>query len=116
MFRSLLWGDILTPTMMLSAAILINHDTLAQYSPYAIMLLSGIVLYGLIKLYRIYKDILVLSLFEIPIFYFLLYAWIAFFTPSMEYARLGARLVVIVSMSIAIHVVYSYLRRLRKGR
>jgi hypothetical protein len=116
MFHKLLWGDVLTPTMMLAATVAVNHDTLTHYSPFFIMFLSAIVFYGLIKLYRIYRDILVLSLFEIPIFYFLLYFWIGFTNPPMEYSRLGARVVVIISLSVAIHVIFSYLKRLKKGR
>lgn len=55
------------------------------------------------------------SLSLIPICIAILYAWIGFFSPQIEYARMGIRIVLSISLTIAYHVSLSFRKNLEKG-
>lgn len=55
------------------------------------------------------------SLSLIPIFIAILYLWVGFFSPPIEDARMGIRIVLAISLTIALHVSISVRKNLEKG-
>jgi hypothetical protein len=84
-----------------------GEDLFILFTPFLYIAMG---LYILIKLQRINK---ILNMWEldslslIPIIFILLYSWIGFISPIIEYARLGNRVAVAFSLTIACHVLYA---------
>lgn len=84
------------------------------YSPFLFVLMS---IYIILELWRInfYLDRWEInSLMIIPVMMATVYLWIGIFDPQIETARLMLRLVLVTSLGLSCHVVYSVSKNLRK--
>lgn len=84
-------------------------------TPFIIIVMGIIILYGLFKINIKINDWRLTSLCIIPASLILLYGWILLFSPLIENARLANRLVLISNMSVSIHVIAAYIKQYNKG-
>ena len=93
-----------------------ENNTWLLFSPFLIMIMGIIILYGLVTLNRTINDWRLISLSLIPVSLILLYGWVVFFAPFVETVRLVMRLVIILDMGIATHVIAEYIKSTKGGK
>jgi len=91
-------------------------DNLILYPPILVIIMSGMILLNLIRLYEIFQEWEQLSLMLGTLGFLLLYVWILFYNPSIEEARFGLRAVLSGSLAICWHVSYSYYKKFKLKR
>lgn len=92
-----------------------EYDKWLFTTPFIIIVMGIIILYGLLRINIKINDWRLTSLCIIPTSLILLYGWILLFSPLIENARLANRLVLISNMSVAIHIIAAYTKQYDKG-
>lgn len=89
-------------------------DVVRQLSIVIIIILCILNLQALAMLHYQTKEWRFLSLMLIPFSFCIIYLWIGVFSPSMELIRDVMRPAIIASAFIGVHVMFTYLAKLRR--
>jgi hypothetical protein len=84
-------------------------------SPFLFVIISILIYLELLRINSKLDMWEITSLSLIPICLAILYGWIGFFSPEIEHARMGIRIVIAISLAIGYHVSLSVRKNLEKG-
>lgn len=92
-----------------------QSDKWLLFSPFLIVIMGIIILYGLIRLNKRIKDWKIISLSLMPTMFIILYTWIGVFHPPYDISKIFMRSILISSMGLSIHVIAEYIKNSKRA-